>query len=176
MHLTNYLIFILFLVLEVIGLGFTLPKLSSFLGHKFPRSVHLPVPHQASFIVHIHIPTTLTLLTPSTLLPPPSQNWGPTHLSIPYLLHTHLAIPISTTTEPQSSSLVSPCTSSYSSSSPALLADFPSMGAAFGMIMHWCALTVVPGVERSATLGVFLMSQFLSKKSYYSLFPLLLLA
>ena len=93
MQLNYYLIFILVLVVEAIGLGFTATnldafKLSNFLGYKFlgsrPHSCTLP---SFSFIIYIQIPTILTLLSPSTLLPPPYHNWDPTQLSILDISH-----------------------------------------------------------------------------------------
>ena len=67
MQLTIYLIFILVPVLETIGLGFTATHLFKFSVQIFLDinswdPAHLPVHHQAYFIVHIQIPTTLTLL------------------------------------------------------------------------------------------------------------------
>ena len=131
-------------------------------------SGNLPVPHQTSFIVHIQIPTTLTVLTPSTLLPP--HNLDPTYLSIHYIFCTHLPILISNSTEPQSSSF-SPCTSSYSSSSLALHEDFSSKGAAVRVTLLWCALIGVEGSAMS-TCGVFLMPLILLSDATLFLFLL----
>ena len=144
MQLTTYLIFILVLVLKAIGLGLTAThlKVSKFLINS-RDPLHLREPHQ---LLLSSFTFKFPLLSHSSTLSSP-HNCGPTHLSIQLPIpHFHLH-------RTQSSSLVSPCTSSYSSSSPALLADFPSMGAAFGVTLHWYALIGVPGVERSATWG-----------------------
>ena len=154
--------------------------LSNFHDINSQDPIHLPVYHQASsFIIHIQIPTTLTFLTPRTL-PPPSHSWGPTHVSILYIFHTPISpFLISTSIELQSSSLVSSCTSSYSSRSLELPAVSPSMGSILGLTMHWRALIGIPGVERSSAMSpwrLFLMSQFLLREDTLIFFLLIFLA
>ena len=62
----------------------------------------------------------------------------PTSPSFEYFIPIYPFL-ISTATELQYSSSLFPYTSSYSPSSPALLSDLPSMGAAFRVTMHSCA-------------------------------------
>ena len=137
MQLTTYLIFIL-----VIGLGFTASHLEVFSDINSWDPVHLPVPLQAYFIVHIQIPTTITLITSSTLLPP-SHNWGSTHLSILYIFTPISPFLISTSTEPQSSSLGLPV--HFQLLKLSSTADFPSMwGSRRGdhalVCTNWCTM------------------------------------
>ena len=108
MQLTTYLIFILVLVLEAIGMGFTGThlKLSIFLGYKFPRCCTSSC-KPTSFFYHSFTFKFPLLSLSRTLLHPP-HNWGPTHLTILYIFHTPIfPFLISTSTEPKSSSLVS---------------------------------------------------------------------
>ena len=64
----------------------------------------------------------------------------PTSPSFTYFTPISPFLLISTSTEPHFSSLVSPHTSSFSSSSLALHTDFPSMGATIRVNMHWYAI------------------------------------
>ena len=93
MQQTIFLIFILVLFLEAKRLGFTANHLDAFI---FSRpgipSTFLITPSFFFYCSHSNF-HYFTLLTPSTLLPPPTHNWGPTHLSILYILHIHLPIP-----------------------------------------------------------------------------------
>ena len=98
MQLTTYLISILVLVLE--GAGYHCHPAQSF---KFFSVIN-------STVVSIFLYPTkpLSSHSPTTLLPPP-HNWGQTHLTILYICHTPISpFLISTSTEPQTSSLVSP--------------------------------------------------------------------
>ena len=147
MQLTSYLIFILVLVFQAIGLCFTATQLEAFKFSRMDINSHpvlLSVPHQASFIVYVQIPTTLTLLTPGTL-PPTSHNWGPTYLSIPDVLsHPHL---YRTTVLQLSFSMYSFIFLKLSSTA----CRFSLNGGILRVIMHWCALIGVLGVERFAS-------------------------
>ena len=128
----NYLIFILVLVLEAIGLGFTHChpswNIKIFMDINSWDPIHLPIITKLLFLLftfnfHFFHSPLLFLLLLTTGIQPISRSFTYFTPISPFLIFT--------STEPQSSSLVSPCTSSYSSSSLAMDADFHSIGGSY---------------------------------------------